>query len=86
MKDVKELYGIAESGFHWYLTYLTLHMARSTCFPYVLIRRTNNKLGSLILLQVNDTIGLDTEEFLEEEENASKKFRFKPQTLITKKG
>ena len=52
---VKPLYGIPESGLHWYLTYLahhlgTLHMFRSKCDPCVLIRRSNNTLDGLILL------------------------------------
>ena len=75
LKVVKPLYGIPESGLHWYLTYLshhldTLKMVRAQCDPCVLLRRNQDDLERLILLQVDDSLGVGTPDFLEEEEQA----------------
>lgn len=85
---VKPLYAISESGLHLYLKYLahhldTLYMTRSKCDTCVRIRRTNDNLDGLILLQVDDSLGLGTNQFLDEEEQASKEFGCKPRTGIT---
>ena len=84
----KPLYGIPESGLHWYLTYLThhlevLHMTRSRVDPCVLYRTKNDKLEGMILLQVDDSLGMGNDEFLLEEERASNKFRCKERTPIS---
>ena len=90
LKVVKPLYGIPESGLHWYLTYLahhldTLHMTRARCDPCVLIRRSNDRLDGLILLQVDDSLGIGTPKFWEDEEIGSKSFRCKPRTKLSEK-
>lgn len=88
LKVVKPLYGIPESGLHWYLTYLThhldtLHMTRSKSDPCVLIKRSKGQLEGLILLQVDDTLGLGTTNFMEEEQHHSQAFRCKPRTRLS---
>ena len=89
IKVVKPLYGIPESGLHWYLTYLTHHldtlrMTRTRSDPCILIRRTKDgALDGLILLQVDDSLGLGSDTFMQEEEQASKAFRCKPRTPIS---
>lgn len=59
LKVVKPLYGILESGLHWYLTYLTHHidtfsikLARAD--PCVLYRCREGSLDGRVLLQVDD--------------------------------
>ena len=90
LKVVRPLYGIPESGLHWYLTYLshhleTLGMHRATADPCVLIKRSNNEIEGLILLQVDDSLGFCTPNFMEDEERASTVFRCKPRTPISTK-
>lgn len=87
LKVVKPLYGIPESGLHWYLTYLnhhlqTLGMKRSKVDPCVLYRRTGQKLEGIIVLQVDDSLGAGMETFLNEESQASKAFRCKERTPV----
>lgn len=89
LKLIKPLYGIPESGLHWYLTYLTNHldvlnMKRSTSDLCLLFKRNGDKLDGLIFFQVDDSLGVGSESFLGKEENASKDFRCKPRTMITK--
>lgn len=84
---LKPLYGITESGLHWYLTYVQHHidrlgMRQSAVDPCVLIRNSEQGLEGLILLKVDDTLGLGTTKFLEEEQEASKHFRSKPRTKL----
>lgn len=54
-KVFKPLYGIPDSGLHWYLTYLThnldtFKMNKARMDICVLLRRQNNSLEGLILL------------------------------------
>lgn len=75
LKVVKPLYGIPESGLHWYLTYLnhhlrTLGMKRSRVDLCVLYRRTGSKLEGVIVRQVDDSLGIGTTTFLDEEGHA----------------
>ena len=90
LKVVKPLYGIPESGLHWYLTYLTHHlenlgMTRTKADPCVLVKRKGNTIDGVIMLQVDDSLGFGTPAFLDLEESASKLFRCKPRTGITSK-
>lgn len=87
---VKPFYGIPESGLHWYLTYLNHHinelgMTRSRADPCVLYRRTGTVLDGVIVLQVDDSLGVGSTGFLDEEGQESKPFRCKYRSLIEKK-
>lgn len=73
------LYGIPESGLHWFLTYQPHHISKldrksSKLDQCVLYRRKNENLKRLKIMQVDDTFGNGTKEFLEQEDIQSKKF------------
>lgn len=87
-KVLKLLCGIPECGLHWYLTYLAHHLevlqmqcARSD--PFVLIRERDVLIDGLVLLQIDESLGLVTESFLRHEESGSKVFRSKSRVPIT---
>ena len=87
LRVIKPLYGIPESGLHWYLTYLAHHldslgMKRTRVDPCVLIKGGNNSIDGLIILQVDDSLGFGSDEFLDNEEINSKDIRCKPRTFI----
>jgi Reverse transcriptase (RNA-dependent DNA polymerase) len=83
---LKPLYGKPESGLHWFMTYLHHHrtelgmnQARADkCFLY---RRDDGGI-SVTTLQVDDSFGTGTPEFLQDEEKHSLEFRCKPRQLI----
>lgn len=84
---VKPLYGIPESGLHWYMTYLEYHMdkldmKRTTADPCVLVKRRNGKLSGLVALQVDDSLTLGDDAFLEEEEQSSGTFKSKERIML----
>lgn len=69
---VQPLYGIPKSGLNWYLTYLehhlkVLNMTRTKEIPCVLIRQTNDELDGMVILQVEDSLGIGTSELLKDE-------------------
>lgn len=87
LEIVKPLYGIPESGLHWYLTYLAHHiehlgMIRSTVDPCVLIKRNESGPSGLVLVQVDDSLTFGNDPFLAEEEAHSSKFQSKPRTFL----
>lgn len=57
-------------------------MERARVDPCVLVKRNGLKLGGLILLQVDDSLGLGSDSFLKEEEHASKIFWCKERTSV----
>lgn len=80
LQVIKTLYGIAESGLHWYLTYLDYHtnklgMFRTTTGPCVLVERTGNKLHGLVILKVDGSRMIRTDAFMDDEAVASKEFK-----------
>lgn len=90
LRVVRPLYGIPESGLHWYLTYLEYHteqlgMRRTTVDPCVFVRRDGGELSGLIALQVDDSLTVGTKEFLEEEKEAARQFKTKERTTINNK-
>lgn len=90
LEVVKPLYGIPDSGLHWYLTYLSHHidkleMTRSKSDPCVLFRRSHDGLDEIILLQVDDALGIGTNAFIDGESEASKEFQCKERTMLTEK-
>lgn len=86
-KVIKPLYGISESGLHWYLTYLEHHLTRlgivrSTVDPCVLIRTHGSMLKCAIVVQVVDSFGLGNPNFLTLEEGAAGRFKHNPRILL----
>lgn len=58
---IKFLYGIPESGLHWYISYLEYHinnlgMFHSTADPCLLVKRTDVRLKGLVALQVDESL------------------------------
>ena len=90
LQVMKPLYGIPESGLHWYLTYLEHHlvelnMDRVKTDPCVLVRRNGQNLEGMVALQVDDSLAMGTASFMSDEEIASSKFICKPRSLLTNK-
>lgn len=87
LRVVKPLYGIPDSGLHWYLTYLEHHLVRigmeiSVVDPFALIKRRHNQLIREIILQVDYSFGIGTEEFFQAETEAAKCFQNKPIIIL----
>lgn len=88
LRVVRPLYGIPESGLHWYLTYLEYHsdklgMHRATIDPCVMIKRDKGKLKGLVMLQVDDSLRLGSEEFITEEQLAAREFKSKEREFLS---
>lgn len=63
-------YMASRSGLHWYLTYMSHHleslfMTHTRADPCVLISQKNDFLDGLIILQVYESLGLGSPEFME---------------------
>lgn len=91
MRVVRPLYGIAEAGTHWWSTYHRhhidrLHMTTSTYDPCLLISSTENSEFACIGMQTDDTLGLSTMAFSNQEEEKLQKaqFKAKPKQILTK--
>lgn len=85
---VKLLNIIPESGLHRYLTYLAhylevLQMDRNQEDPCVLIRRDMGEMDGLVLLKVYDSLGIGTQTFWANKEEASIVFRRNHWILIS---
>jgi hypothetical protein len=83
----KPLYGIPESGLHWFLTYHGHHckllgMQESTADMCLLYRHDPDGGTNMTVLQVDDSLGHGTKDFLNEEERASKEFIGKPRKIL----
>ena len=80
-KVIRPLYGLPESGVIWFETYVGHHhdklgMKSAEVDPCFLYRKDENRcVDGLVCLQVDDSIGAGTEEFLQEEADASKRFK-----------
>jgi len=84
----KPLYGIPESGLHWFATYQSHHieklgMKASKGDVCVLYKTDDSRLTGVTILQVDDSFGHGTAEFLEKEEAGSKRFQCKPRKLLS---
>lgn len=58
---VKPMYGIPESGLHWYIKYLeypmeNLKMTGTTAHPCVLVKRKEGEVIGTVALQVDDSL------------------------------
>eukprot|EP00171_Calliarthron_tuberculosum_P023256 IDg23256t1 len=80
LKVLLPLYGMPESPIHWYKTYIDHHkeemdMNQSLLDPCLLYKHSNQgELIGILGLQVDDTVFAGTQNFLKEEEAASKLF------------
>ncbi|POS85141.1 hypothetical protein EPUL_004318 [Erysiphe pulchra] len=77
---LKPLYGIPESGNHWWNTYHKYHLQRllmrsSTFDPCLLISTTKEAFG-IVDMQVDDTLGLMSPEFAKRENEEIRKAKF----------
>lgn len=85
---VKPLYGIPEAGLHWYITYSNhniteLEMQRATFDGCLFFKiEETDTIPNITILQVDDSIGSGTEEFLKLEEEKSARFETKPRKII----
>lgn len=85
---VKPLYGIPESGLHWFLTFQGHHinrlkMAPTKMDPCIRSSRSETQLHGITAIQVEDSFGHRTAQFLAAEERlTSEKFKIKPRTLL----
>jgi hypothetical protein len=88
LKCLKPLYGVPEAGLHWFLTYVGHHktelgMTQTKGDKCLLYRRNTDGVGvSVTALQVDDNLGVGTNEFLDLEEIKSRNFRCKPRTIV----
>lgn len=78
---VKPLYGIAESGLHWFITYQKHHHERLNCVPSsydpcLLITKNGTNFG-LVGMQTDDTLNLGDPEFISNEDTELKRAGFK---------
>lgn len=86
LQAVQPLYGVPEAGLCWFLTYSEHHrnrlqMVQSRGDKCLFIREDGDR-RNIIILQVDDSWGVGTRAFLEEEEHAATKFRTKPRTIF----
>ena len=88
MKVIKPLYGVTESGTHWFVTYSTHHkekllMKTSTFDPCFLITQDSKGVG-IVGMQTDDTIILCDKEFAKhkDEELMKAKLRAKPKEKL----
>jgi len=84
---VKPLYGIPESGLHWFVSYSGHHKKnlgmQSTKFdPCVLYRRNNSELEGITVLQVDDSFGFGKKSFLNDEDTTGEKYLSKPREIL----
>lgn len=85
---LKPLYGIPESGLHWFLTFQNHHieklvMAATTVDPCLLSKREGKSIDGIATIQVDDTFGHGTEEFLNQENSKTKStFKTKPRKIF----
>jgi hypothetical protein len=88
LRALKPLYGIPESGLHWFLTYSdhhvnALHMTPCAADRCLFFRKGNDGgPPSTTALQVDDSFGSGDKHFLAEEEAVSVHFKTKPRKLI----
>ena len=87
---IKPLYGIAESGVHWFTTYQPHHiekldMSPSTYDPCLLITNGAKEEFGMVAMQTDDTLILGTRSFTakEEKEIQIAKFRTKPTKFLS---
>ena len=90
IRVIRPLYGVAESGVHWFATYQgdhrnKLEISTSTYDPCLLITDGDKDSFGMVAIQTDDTLILGTASFAakEEEEIEKAKFRTKPKTSLS---
>lgn len=83
----KPLYGIPESGLYWFITYKNHHinelnMNSTSGDSCLLYKSKEGYVDGVVTLQVDDTFGHGSSEFLELEDEKSKAFICKPRNLL----
>lgn len=86
-KGILPFYGIRESVINWFLRKSTHHvdqigMFKATIGPFGLVRRNGNNLTGLVVLQLDDIMAICMSEFINKEEEASKKYVVKPRRIL----
>jgi hypothetical protein len=81
MRVIKPLYGLAEAGTYWWVTYHNHHLKRlqmttSTYDPCLLISSPENAEFACVGMQTDDTLGLSTEAFSQRENDQLKEASF----------
>jgi hypothetical protein len=84
---LKPLYGIPESGLHWFVTYSehhrnSLRMRPSRADKCLFVRKDDEGV-SVTALQVDDSFGHGTQGFLDAEDKASTRFKCKPRKILS---
>ena len=85
LRVVKPLYGLAEAGNHWFVTYLDHHKEKlgMEMLPYdacLLITKNGGENFGIAGLQADDTLNVGTEAFIKKEETEIMKAKFKAKT------
>ena len=91
LQAIKPLYGIPESGLYWFETYHSHHIQRlrmtptsaDQCLLFSKDKSTHN-IPNLVALQVDDSFGIVSKDFLQLEEAEVKQFKCKPRTILLK--
>lgn len=91
----RPLYGLPESGMHWFVTYhghhrRSLHMAAAIHDPCLLYtrpclsgdRQPSSAPRGITCLQTDDTLHIGNEAFLAKEEKLSREFKCKPKAVL----
>lgn len=91
LQVLKPLYGIPQSGLHWYLAYVEHHlehfgMERIRADPCIIIRRCNDKIEGFRVRQVDGSLGVGTMDCLNDEEEHSHNLKWKQRKQITPHG
>ncbi len=85
----KPLYGVPESGLHWFVSYQGHHkdkigMKATIVDPCLLYRSDGKHLEGITILQVDDSFGFGTDDFLSDEDSCGKYFKSKPRVFLEK--
>ena len=85
LRVLKPLYGLPEAGLYWYTTYQRFHrelgMHVSTFDRCVFVSE-----DGVVVMQVDDTLGIVGDPFLEREEKLVSRFRAKPREILADGG
>ena len=84
---IKPIYGVPESGLHWFVTYQGHHCTRlgmkeTRIDPCLLYLRKGSTVHAVTALQVDDNLGHGDAEFLADEEKYSELFESKPRLIF----
>lgn len=82
LRVIKPLYGIPESGVHWYFTYLDHHldelqMSRATMDSCLFVKRDHGTLSGLVILHIDHSLAIGAETFIQEGEKTARQFKTK---------